>query len=160
MDIFLIVTAGILMVVGLVGCVLPVIPGPPISFVGLLLLQFTSYPPFSSDFMILWAVIAVGVTVLDYIIPAYGTKKYGGSRAGVIGTFVGLFVGIFFVPLPIVGIILGPLVGAFIGELIVGKDSKQSFRAAIGSFVGFLMGTLIKLIASGTMTYYYIINLF
>lgn len=158
MDIFLIVLAGIFMLLGIIGCVLPILPGPPISYVGLLLMQFTTNPPFTTDFMIFWAVIAVGVTVLDYVIPAYGTKKYGGSRAGIIGTFVGLAIGIF--AFPPFGIIIGPLIGAFVGELIVGKDSKESFRAAIGSFVGFLLGTLIKLVTCGIMSFYYISNLF
>ncbi|MEL7002772.1 MAG: DUF456 domain-containing protein, partial [Bacteroidota bacterium] len=145
---------------GIIGCLLPVLPGPPLSYAGLLLMQLKTEPPFTTNFMLFWAAVAVGVTVLDYIIPAYGTKKYGGSRAGVIGTFVGLFVGIFFVPFPIVGIILGPLVGAFIGESIMGKNRKDSFRAAFGSFVGFLFGTLIKLIASGVMTFYYVSSFF
>lgn len=158
MDIFLLILAGVFMIVGIIGCVLPILPGPPISYVGLLLMQFTSEPPFTTNFMIFWAVVAIGVTVLDYVIPAYGTKKYGGSRAGVIGTFIGLGVGIFVFP-PF-GIIIGPLIGAFLGELYVGKSSSQSFRAAIGSFVGFLLGTLVKLIASGIMIFYYFSNLF
>ena len=158
MDIFLLVVAGLCIIGGLIGCIIPVLPGPPISYVGLLLMQLMSEPPFTFDFMAFWAVVTIGVTVLDYIIPAYGTKKYGGSRAGVIGTFVGLIIGIFFFP-PF-GIIIGPLLGAFVGELMVGKSSQESLKAAIGSFVGFLLGTVIKLVASGAMTFYYFANIF
>ncbi|MEM7110034.1 MAG: DUF456 domain-containing protein [Bacteroidota bacterium] len=156
MDIVLMILAGILMLSGIIGCFLPIIPGPPLSYGGLLLLQFQSEAPFTTKFMIIWLAITMVVTGLDYIIPAYGTKRYGGSRLGVIGTFAGLFVGLFFMP---VGIILGPLLGALLGEYLAGKKSKDAMRAAWGSFVGFLVGTLIKLVASILMTFYFITNL-
>ena len=140
------------MLTGVIGCFLPVLPGPPISYVGLLLLQLLPETPFSTRFMIIWLLVTVGVTVLDYVIPAYGTKKYGGSRWGVAGTFIGLIIGVFFAP---AGIILGPLLGALVGEYLAGKNSQQAFKAALGSFVGFLLGSLIKLIACMFMFYYY-----
>ena len=157
MDIVWFVIAGILMLVGIIGCFLPILPGPPIAYAGLLLLQLRSEAPFSSKFMVIWLLITIAVTVLDYIIPAYGTKKYGGSRLGVVGTFAGLFIGLFFSP---VGIIVGPLLGALIGEYIAGKNSKQALKAAWGSFIGFLLGSLIKLIACLFMCYYYFSVLF
>lgn len=155
MDIVLIILAGILMFVGIVGCFLPVLPGPPISYAGLLLMQFQSEVPFSTRFMVIWLLITIAVTALDYIIPAYGTKRYGGSRLGIAGTFIGLIIGLFFMP---VGIVVGPLLGALLGEYIAGKESKEAMRAAWGSFVGFLVGTLVKLVASIIMTFYYITN--
>ncbi|TRX57751.1 DUF456 domain-containing protein [Fulvivirga sp. M361] len=157
MDIVLFVIVGILMLVGIIGCFLPILPGPPITYTGLLLLQLRSEAPFSTKFMVIWLLITIAVTVLDYIIPAYGTKKYGGSRLGVIGTFAGLIIGLFFSP---VGIIVGPLLGALIGEYVAGKNSKQALKAAWGSFVGFLLGSLIKLIACLFMCYYYFSVLF
>ncbi|MEM9856242.1 MAG: DUF456 domain-containing protein [Bacteroidota bacterium] len=153
MDIVLMVLAGILMLAGIIGCFLPIVPGPPLSYGGLLVLQFQSEAPFTTKFMIIWFVITVVVTGLDYIIPAYGTKRYGGSRLGVIGTFVGLLVGLFFIP---IGIIVGPLLGALLGEYLAGKESKEAMRAAWGSFVGFLVGTLVKLVASIFMIFYYV----
>ncbi len=156
MDIILIILAGILMFVGIIGCFLPILPGPPISYGGLLLMQLQSEAPFSTKFMIIWLAITIVVTGLDYVIPAYGTKRYGGSRLGVVGTFVGLIVGLFFSP---VGIIIGPLLGALAGEYLAGKESKEAMRAAWGSFMGFLVGTLVKLVASIFMTFYYITSI-
>lgn len=136
---------------------LPILPGPPISYMGLLLLQLQEVAPFSTQFMIIWLGITVVVVVLDYLIPAFGTKRYGGSRWGIAGTMIGLVVGIFVFP-PL-GIIIGPIVGALVGEALSGKTSQEALRAAFGSFVGFLFGTLIKLVASSFMVYYFIDSL-
>jgi len=154
MDIIWIILGSLCMLVGLIGCLLPVLPGPPFSYLGLLLLQLTEDTPFSTQFMIIWLGITVVVVVLDYLIPAFGTKKYGGSRWGVAGTVIGLIVGIFIFP-PF-GIIIGPIAGALIGEALSGKTSEQAIRAAFGSFIGFLFGTMIKLVASSVMIYYFI----
>lgn len=154
MDIIWIILGSLCMLVGLIGCLLPVLPGPPISYLGLLLLQLTEDTPFSTQFMIIWLGITVVVVVLDYLIPAFVTKKYGGSRWGIAGTMIGLLVGIFIFP-PF-GIIIGPIVGALIGEALSGKSSEQAMRAAFGSFIGFLFGTFIKLVASSVMIYYFI----
>jgi len=158
MDILWSVISGILLVVGVIGCVLPIIPGPAISFASLLILQLKSTPPFTSDFLIWFGVIMVIITALDYIVPAYGTKKLGGSKSGIRGSVVGLIFGIFFFP-PI-GIIIGPFIGAVIGELMVGKSSNVAFRSGFGSFIGFLTGTLIKLIYSFVVGYYYVESFF
>ena len=154
MDILIYIFSGILMLIGIVGCLLPIIPGPPICYVGLLLLQLTDSAPFSTKFLLLWAVLTVVAQGLDYIVPTYGTKKYGGTKAGVWGSIGGLIIGMIFFP-PF-GIILGPMIGAFIGELMTGRNRKDALRSAWGSFVGFLLGTLIKLIACFMMTYYFI----
>ncbi|HET6527389.1 MAG TPA: DUF456 domain-containing protein, partial [Balneolaceae bacterium] len=133
---------------GFIGSLLPVLPGPPLSYVGLILLQF-AHAPFSLSFLIIWALIVAVIVALDYIIPTWGTKKFGGSSYGVWGSVAGLIIGIFFFP-PF-GMILGPLIGAFVGELIAGKSSDKAIRSAMGSFAGFLMGTILKVIASGIM---------
>ena len=153
LDITWSVLGGIFMVVGLVGCFLPIIPGPPLSYMGLIVLQFKEQSPFSSKFLIVWAVVVVAVTALDYVVPAYGTKKFGGTKYGIWGCTIGLILGLWFGPM---GIILGPFLGALIGELIGGKDSNQAFKAALGSFVGFLVGTLLKLIVCGVMGWYFV----
>lgn len=102
--------------------------------------------------------LALAVTIIDYIVPVWGTKKFGGSKAGIWGATIGLVLGIFFFP-PI-GIILGPLAGAIIAESITGKEFNKSFIAGLGSLFGFLMGVVIKLIASFVMTYYFVVELF
>lgn len=153
MDIFLIVLGGIFMLAGIAGSVLPILPGPPLSLVGLFFLQLQEAPPFTTQFLLIFTAITVGVVLIDYFIPAYGTKRFGGSKWGVYGTFIGLIVGLFFSP---IGIIIGPLIGALVGELLAGKTSGQAFKAAMGSFVGFLLGTFLKLATCLAMTYYFI----
>ena len=146
------------MILGILGCVLPVIPGPPVSFTGLLLLHFTRFAEFSFTFLVLFGSVAIIVTVLDYIVPLWGTKKFGGSKAGLWGAGIGLVLGIIFFP-PL-GIIIGPFAGAVIGEAITGKDAAGSFKAGMGSLLGFLMGVGLKLATSIIMTYYFIRELF
>lgn len=159
MDLIWIILGGILMLVGIAGCIVPIIPGPPISYIALLLLQLTDNPPFESRFLWIWAIITAAVTALDYVIPIYGTKKFGGTKRGVWGSTIGLFVGLFFFP-PF-GIILGPFIGAFIGEMSTGKsDNKSALKSAFGSFVGFVAGTLLKFIACFMMAYYFFTNIF
>jgi uncharacterized protein YqgC (DUF456 family) len=153
MDVFWLVLGSLLMLVGLAGCVLPFLPGPPLSYIGLLIQQLQSDPPYSTNFLITWAVITVVVTGLDYVIPVYGTKKFGGTKYGMWGCMIGLFAGLWFGPL---GIIIGPFVGAFLGELMATSTSDQALKAALGSFIGFLVGTLLKLVACVVMVWYFI----
>jgi uncharacterized protein YqgC (DUF456 family) len=153
-DYLLAILGGIMIIVGILGCLLPVLPGPPLSFAGLLLLHFTRFADFSTTFLITWGCVTILVTVLDYVVPIWGTKKFGGSKYGMWGAGIGLVVGIFF--LPPIGIIVGPFAGAVIGEAIKGKNATSSFRAGLGSFLGFLAGVGIKLAASIVMTFYYI----
>lgn len=152
---YLLIGFGILfMISGILGCVLPIIPGPPLSYVGLLLLHLTTRFHFSSKFLITWAIITAVVYALDFLIPAWGTKKFGGSKRGVWGSIIGLLIGMFLFP-PI-GIIVGPFLGAVIGELSNGQNSDTALKSGFGSFIGFLAGTLLKLIASGMMTWYFV----
>ncbi len=156
-DILWISLGVILTILGLLGCFLPIIPGPPLSFAALLLLQLKAEPPFTVTFLLIMAGVTVFVTVLDYVVPIAGAKKFGASKAGVWGSTIGLILGIFI--LPPWGIIVMPFVGALIGEFIIGKQSKQAFRAAWGTFLGFLTGVLLKLIASGVMAFYFFSNI-
>lgn len=146
MDIFLIILGLALMFLGIIGSFLPILPGPPISWLGLLVLYLTNAVP--KDYWVLGITLAVALIVwaLDYIIPALGTKKFGGTKAGMIGTFVGLIVGLI-TPIP-GGIIIGPFVGALIGELLNNADQKTALKAAFGSFLGFLTGTFLKFVVS------------
>jgi hypothetical protein len=154
MDYLLAILGGIMMIVGILGCLLPVLPGPPLSFTGLLLLHFTGFADFSSTFLITWGCVTILVTVLDYVVPIWGTKKFGGSKSGMWGSGIGLLIGLFF--LPPIGMIVGPFAGAIIGEAITGKNASGSFRAGLGSFLGFVAGVGLKLAASIVMTFFYI----
>lgn len=145
MDAILLFFGLVCMIIGLLGSFLPVLPGPPISWVGLLLLFLTKAVPINYWVLGITLFIALLVAILDYIIPAKGTKRFGGSSYGIWGTNIGLVVGIF-TPIPF-GFIIGPFVGAFIGEMIYNsKDTKRAFKAAKGSFIGFLTSTLMKFI--------------
>ena len=153
MEIFLIILAGLCLLVGLLGSVLPILPGAPLSYVGILLLHFTERAEFTTKFLVFWLVIVVLIQVLDYIIPAWGTKKFGGSKKGIWGSMIGVVVGLFFGPW---GVVLGPFFGAVLGELIDGKQTAAAIRAGFGSFLGFLVGTLSKIIVCAFLIYYYI----
>jgi uncharacterized protein YqgC (DUF456 family) len=145
MDILLTTLGAICILVGIIGSFIPVIPGPPLSWLGLLLLYNTEEVPFDLWFIVVTGVIALLATLLDYYLPVVGTKKYGGSKRGVWGAIIGLFVAVFFPILGPFGILIWPFLGAFLGELSQQKSQKNAFRAAWGSFLGFLAGTLIKL---------------
>lgn len=142
-----------LMILGLIGCLVPVLPGPPFSFLGLISLQVTRFGDFSKATLITLAAIAVVVTILDYVVPIWGTKKFGGSKYGIRGATVGLIIGIFLGP---IGIILGPLIGAFVGEMIFKDDISYAIKAGFGSLIGFLTGIGLKLAASLIMTFYFV----
>ena len=133
------------MILGIIGAFLPILPGPITGWVGLLILHFTEAVPQDWTFLGITLFIAVLIYVLDYIIPALGTKKFGGSKYGMYGTTIGLLIGLIFFP-PF-GIIIGPFVGAFLGELMFdSKDSSRALKAAFGSFIGFLFSTGLKFI--------------
>lgn len=144
MDIALLIIGFLLMLIGILGSFLPVLPGPTISWVGLLLLYLTKSVP--DDWLFLGITLAIALTVfaLDYIIPAVGTKKFGGTKAGMLGTMIGLLVALFFPILGPFGIIIWPFVGALVGELMNKADKKTATKAAFGSFIGFLTGTFLK----------------
>jgi hypothetical protein len=152
-DYILLILGIIFMVIGIIGCLVPVLPGPPISFIGLLFLHWSRFGQFSKSTLVILGAIAVIVTVLDYIVPVWGTKKFGGSKYGTKGATVGLVIGFFLGPL---GIILGPLIGAFIGEMIFKDDMSYAFKAGFGSLLGFLTSIGLKLAASFAMTFYFV----
>ncbi len=158
--IILAVLAGI---IGIAGSVIPGLPGPPISWLGLLILYIwgngtnAAGDPMSTKFLLIWLVITVIVCVIDYVVPAYFTRITGGSKAAGRGAIIGLIIGMF---VPPVGIILGTLAGAFLAEYLVSRKSGwQSTKSAVGALLGFLFGTGIKLMASGLMMYHIIVFL-
>jgi uncharacterized protein YqgC (DUF456 family) len=172
MGIILAVAAFLLLLVGIVGSVVPAVPGPPLGYVGLLLLQWSGYGGFSTVFLWVWAGITIAVTVADNLLPAWMTKRFGGSRMAVIGSVLGLIAGtIFFAP---IGLLVGPFLGALAGELINGRvqagrkeinstepstsdgntGGAKALKAAFGAFLAFIVGTGAKLIIGSMMIYY------
>lgn len=143
MDIILIVLAVLCLIVGLIGCVAPMLPGPPIAYVGMLLLHFTDAIHFTSAQLVIGAVLVVVTLVLDYVIPALGAKYVGGSKWGAWGCTIGTLLGMFFMPW---GLLLGPFLGAVVGELMAGRKSGEAIRSGLGSLLGFLFGTVLKIV--------------
>ncbi len=158
MDILLAIIAFILILLGIIGCIVPVLPGPPLSFVGILILHYTRWGTIETNLLIWLGVAAALVTVLDYILPVWATRRFGGTKRGVWGATLGLFAGLFL--LPPYGIIVGPFLGAFLGELSARQEHQKALRSALGSFVGFVLGTGLKFAVSGVITYYFIVELF
>lgn len=136
-------------VVGIVGSIVPGLPGPPISWVGILLLYFAHLA--NINMLIIWGVVMVVVSLVDYFAPMWLTRVTGGHKEASRGALIGLILGIFLTP---IGMISGAFIGAFIGELTVNKDGAgAALKASLGAFLGFILGTGIKLIASGSMAY-------
>lgn len=146
MDLLFVLLGGILIITGILGSFLPVLPGVPLSWVGLLMLYLAPSVPFNYLFLGVTLVIAILIYVLQLVIPAMGTKRYGGSKTGMWGATIGLVIGIF-TPIPF-GIIIGAFVGAFIGEIINKSDSRSAVRAAFGSFVGLLASTFMEFLVA------------
>ena len=152
-DYILLILGILLLILGIIGCLVPVLPGPPFSFIGLMLLHFSRFGNFSYSTLMILGAIAIIVTLLDYILPVWGTKRFGGSKYGTRGATVGLIIGLFLGPL---GIILGPLIGAFVGEMIFKDDISYAFQAGFGSLLSFLTGIGLKLAASFVITFYFV----
>ena len=153
MEIALLILAFILLAAGLLGAVIPMIPGPPLSYCGLLVLHWSGHGGFSPVFLWVWAGITIAVTITDFLLPSLMAKSFGGSRAASIGSFAGLVAGMFFFP-PL-GLIIGPFLGALAGELIYKRTySHQALKVAFGAFLSFIVGSGIKLMASAVMLFY------
>lgn len=142
MDVILVILGLICSILGLLGSFLPALPGAPLSWIGLLLLYLTDYVENNYWVLGITLLLTIIVSILDYTIPAQGTKKFGGTKYGVWGTNIGLIIGLFFPP---IGFIIGLFVGAFIGELIYNsQDKKGALKAAFGAFLGFLVSSFMK----------------
>lgn len=157
MEILWMVVGGLLLVLGVLGCFLPALPGPPLGFLALLVQQLRAEPPFTTGFLLVWLAVAVVVTLLDYWIPVYSTKKLGGTRAGMWGATVGLIVGLFLGPW---GLVIGPFFGAMAAELMNNQNSEVALKSALGSLVGFLLGTVLKLAVTAVMGWHLVASFF
>ena len=157
MDVFIMILGAICVLIGVAGALLPILPGTPVSYIGLLLLLAVDGCSFSVQFMLIILALVVLQQILNYVIPIWGVKKYGGSKAGQWGGVLGLLVGLLFMPW---GMIVGPFVGAVLGEMMAGKNTSDSLKAGFGSFVGNLLTTVSGLVLSGVMAYYYFAEVF
>ncbi len=154
MEWFILISGTILIVVGLIGCVLPVIPGPPFALIALLIEYFLSKTrPYSITFIIIMGVVTVVVTILDYLVPSIISRKYGASKLGSWGALIGMIIGMIFFP-PF-GIFAGAFLGAIIFEFVSRPDIRRSLKAGLGVIVGIILGTLLKLTATALMGYYF-----
>lgn len=151
------IVAALLVVVSVIGSVMPGLPGPPLGYIGLLLLNMTDKVQHSTTFFVVWGVVVLVVSVLDYYIPIRMTRGLGGSSYGVKGSVIGMLAGMIFTP---IGVILGTLAGAVIGEMMGGSDFRNALRSGFGAFVGTMLSTGIKLVVSIMFVIYYIIDLF
>ena len=164
MDYLLIALAVLALIIGLIGDIIPGIPGTPVSYLALLLVQWTDKVQYSSQFLVITGLLCVLITVLDYVVPVWGTKKFGGTKAGTRGSTIGLIVGILVLPMlgivlgpfGILGILGGPFAGAYIGEKMGGTPDNRAWRSAFGSFIGFLAGTFMKIVYTFVVGFYVI----
>jgi uncharacterized protein YqgC (DUF456 family) len=157
--IVLIILGLLFALIGLIGCILPVIPGPPLSFFSLIILSYAkNWEPFSITFLIVMAGLTILASVLDYVVPAIGAKKYGASKLGIWGSIIGMIFGLFI--FPPWGVLVGAIIGALAGELVGGKKGKKALQASWGVFVGNIMGVGLKLAFCGTILFFYIKEMF
>ena len=153
MDIVLIIIGFILTIAGVIGCIIPALPGPPLNFIAIILLQISFPDTFRGNMLIIFASLTFIVTGLDYVLPSIGAKKFGVSKYGVIGSFAGMIIGLFFTP---VGMILGLILGAVIGELAAGKKESEAVKAGLITFMLSIFMMLLKFSLSVVMAYYFI----
>jgi uncharacterized protein len=168
MDIALIILWWILCIIAIIGSLLPVLPGPLLAYIAFILLQLTSGHPFSRTFFIVRALIIIFLTVLDYVVPSRGTKKFGWTKRGVRGSNIWLVIAVIILPLlwitigpfGLIGLIAGPFLGSYLGEKYAGKEHNHALRSARWSFIGFVTGSLLKLVVSIIMAGYFFVNVY
>ena len=153
-----IVIGSILILLGLAGSILPILPGPPLSFIGLFLLALLKHfsPPLTPTLVIILAIVTIIAIVMDYIIPLMGAKRYGASKWGVWGSVLGMAIGIFWSPF---AMLVGAFIGAVVAEWLIGKKKGEALRAGWGVVMGTLFATILRLGVSGMMTYYFALAL-
>lgn len=156
MEYLIFLLAVVFIIVGIIGDVVPGLPGVPISYAAMILLHFFTDITYTTEALIIYGILCAVITIVDYFVPVWGTKKFGGTKAGVRGSTIGLIVGVVVLPIlgivigpfGLIGILAGPFFGAYIGEKMTGVDDQLAWRSAIGSFVGFVAGTLLKVVYS------------
>lgn len=158
MDIVLIILGSIMLLLGIIGCIAPIIPGPPIAYLALIAAEFhsTAGEILTGKTLFWYAVLVIAITIVDYFLPIWGTKKFGGTDAGKRGSIIGLIFAFIFPVLGPLTILVGPFAGAVIGELIAGQDNRVALRSGVGSFLGFVGGVILKLAAVALVGYKFV----
>ena len=152
METFLSIIALLCGIIGVIGSVLPILPGVALSYIGLVCAYFTSASTITTPMLWVWGIVTVAVCVMDYILPAYFSKMFSASKAGMTGATIGVFAGVFMGP---IGIVVGPFAGAVLGEMLnQNRTLGEAIKVGFGSFLSFLVGTGIKLIVATIITYY------
>jgi len=155
----LIILGLVIAIIGLLGCILPLIPGPPLSFLSLVMLSYAkAWEPFSLNFLLVMAGMTIAVTISDYVLPIGGAKRYGASKHGIWLSIGGMILGLFL--FPPWGVVIGAVGGAFIGEILAGRKAKEALRASWGVVVGNLFVTGVKIALSGVMLFFYVKEMF
>lgn len=152
LEVIIIITALLIAVVGLIGCIVPAVPGPPLNFIALLLIEIIIEDAFTTEFYLIWGAVTIATVVLDYVLPLLGAKAYKASGYGIWGSIIGMIIGIIFFP-PF-GMILGLFIGAVLGELIAGKEEWEALKVGTVTFLASMLMILVKLAVSGILTYY------
>jgi uncharacterized protein YqgC (DUF456 family) len=156
LEIILISLGLIIAIIGLIGCIVPGIPGPPLNLVSLLLLEIATRGSYSINFYIIWGLITVATIILDYIFPIISAKKFKASNYGIWGSVIGMIIGIVFFP-PF-GMITGLFLGAILGELIAGRKGADAMKVGLVTFFSTLMMIVFKFAVSAMMTYYFVVE--
>ncbi|MBT8378436.1 MAG: DUF456 domain-containing protein [Ignavibacteria bacterium] len=154
LEIILISFGLVIAIVGLIGCIVPGIPGPPLNLVSLVLLEISTGGTYSLSFYIIWGLITIATIVLDYVFPVFSAKKFKASNYGIWGSVIGMILGIIFFP-PF-GMVLGLLVGAIVGELVAGKKGIEATKVGLVTFFSSMLMIVFKFAVSAMMTYYFI----
>jgi uncharacterized protein YqgC (DUF456 family) len=149
-DIILMTLALVLCIIGLIGCLAPALPGPPLSYAGMLLVQWLT-APFSVVTLIIFGILALVIIILDYYMPIWFAQKFGATRQGIIGSIIGMVVGFFFTP---IGMIFGLLIGAIVGDMIGGRSSKEAAKSGIATFLGTLFAIGLKLSLAALISFF------
>ncbi len=153
MSTILIILAVVCLLAGIAGCIVPVLPGPPLGYAALWLMKWSGAADFDGRFLLIWGIVTLVVTAADYLLPAWLSKRFGGSKYAATGSLVGLLAGMIF--FPPVGPVAGAFIGAFVGEMLYdSSDAGKAFKAACGAFVAFLLGTGLKLGVCLAMAFY------
>jgi uncharacterized protein YqgC (DUF456 family) len=164
MELVVIIVSILLIISGFIGSIIPVIPGPPIAYLGLIVLLFADefrIQLATNNYFILisMGVVTVLITALDFYLPVWGTKKFGGSSSGTRGSTYGLVIAVVLTILTsgmgILLLILGPFLGAYFGEKYTGNSNEVALKSAVGSFLGFISGTFIKLVLVTLVALYF-----
>lgn len=157
--VLLAILCSVLLIAGLAGIVLPILPGVPLAWLGFFVYAIgTGFDRISITTTVVFSILMVLTLVLDLVAPMLGASKYKASKLGILGSFVGLMAGV--IAFGFWGIILGPFIGALLGELVARKRPEQAFKSALGTLLGFLAGSLIKIVVVLTMAGFFIASLF